>query len=94
MDLMDNMPFGEGGKCYATLPGYGNKKIEVLFMNEYEAAKLADIAFEESAPQATARATDAEPLKQNDLMVIGTTTFKVSSKQPDGDDLTTIILKK
>jgi|GEM_PF-6410602 hypothetical protein len=93
-DLLKNMPFGQGGKMYAILPGYGDKQIEIIFQDQYEAAKLADMLFDETAPQATIDEEIAEMLKQNDLIKINNKIYKVSSKQPDGEGLTVIILKK
>jgi hypothetical protein len=93
-----NIPYGIGMKELVTIPSSTDPEetveIDCIFDNEYQAQILNNFEFESSAPMILVKENEAKHLTRNNPVIIRTTNYKVSEKQPDGTGFLIITLKK
>jgi len=87
----DLAPFFDTDTGFAQFATVSGQSVPVIFDNGYQAG-LSGLV-ETTGPTARAKSADVGAVVQGSTMVIGGTTYTVTGVQPDGQGVTTLLLR-
>ena len=84
LELLED--FGSSATYTDTSAG-SSATVTVLLRNEFEAVDMGEVAVESTAPVLHIRSSDVSALAQDDTFVVDSTTYTVTSVEPDNEGM-------